>query len=344
MSEAARKIIVIKRPVQAAAHHGGAWKIAFADFMTAMFAFFLVMWILSISTPKQLEGIADQFKMPLKVALAGGSKSSMTAHVIPGGGVDRVHMDGETRHAQAESGNDPDDGKRLEALKERLDNMIESSPVLRQFRPQLLIDITPEGLRIQIVDSNNRPMFDRSSAVVVAYMRSILRELAPVLNEQPSKLTLTGHTDATVYSQGDKSYSNWELSADRANASRRELVAGGMQDGKILRVMGVASSVNLNQDDPFAAVNRRISIVVLNKRAQADIESGNTTTVTATPAAPGTPASPAANTANTGKTANPGNAANDSYNSSSGIKPVNTPRGAGPAPLNPSAAKPESTT
>jgi chemotaxis protein MotB len=165
-----------------------------------------------------------------------------------------------------------------------------------------------------------------------------------VLNEQPSKLTLTGHTDATVYSQGDKSYSNWELSADRANASRRELVAGGMQDGKILRVMGVASSVNLNQDDPFAAVNRRISIVVLNKRAQADIESGNTTTVTATPAAPGTPASPAANTANTGKTANPGNAANDSYNSSSGIKPVNTPRGAGPAPLNPSAAKPESTT
>lgn len=336
MSEAARKIIIIKRPVQAAAHHGGAWKIAFADFMTAMFAFFLVMWILSISTPKQLEGIADQFKMPLKVALAGGSKSSMTAHVIPGGGVDRVHMDGETRNSQAESGNDPDDGKRLEALKERLDNMIESSPVLRQFRPQLLIDITPEGLRIQIVDSNNRPMFDRSSAVVVTYMRSILRELAPVLNEQPNKLTLSGHTDATVYSQGDKSYSNWELSADRANASRRELVAGSMQDGKILRVMGVASSVNLNHDDPYAAVNRRISILVLNKRAQADIESGN--------AAP-PPVSPAAKTTGSAKTANSGNAGNDSYNSSSGIKSVNTQRGAGgPAPLNPSAAKPESTT
>jgi len=124
-------------------------------------------------------------------------------------------------------------------------------------------------------------MFDRSSVVVVAYMRSILREIAPVLNEQPNKLTLSGHTDATVYTQGDRSYSNWELSADRANASRRELVAGGMQDGKILRVMGVSSSVHLNKEDPYAAVNRRISILVLNRRAQADIESGNAATASA---------------------------------------------------------------
>lgn len=331
MSETARKIIIIKRPVQAAAHHGGAWKIAFADFMTAMFAFFLVMWILSISSPKQLEGIADQFKMPLKVALAGGKKSSTSTMVIPGGGTDPTHADGESRHAQSESesSKDPDDGKRLEALKERLDDMIESSPVLRQFRPQLLIDITPEGLRIQIVDSNNRPMFDRSSAVVVSYMRSILREIGPVLNEQPNKLTLSGHTDATVYSQGDKSYSNWELSADRANASRRELVAGGMQDGKILRVMGVSSSVNLNTDDPYAAVNRRISILVLNKRAQADIEHGNAATATA----------PYASLPAAAKTANSGN------NGGPGIKPVNTTRGAGgPPPLNPASAKPESRT
>jgi CheY-like chemotaxis protein len=183
MSETARRIIVIRRPVKAAAHHGGAWKIAFADFMTAMFAFFLVLWILSISSPKQLEGIADQFKMPLKVAINGGKKSSTSTNVIPGGGADMTHADGEVRQASGESSKDPDDGQRLEALKERLDDMIESSPVLRQFRPQLLIDITPEGLRIQIVDSNNRPMFDRSSAVVVAYMRSILREIGPVLQQ-----------------------------------------------------------------------------------------------------------------------------------------------------------------
>lgn len=317
MSELARKIIVIRRPVKAASRHGGAWKIAFADFMTAMFAFFLVLWILSISSPKQLEGIAEQFKMPLRTALSGGKKSSTSANVIPGGGADLTHVDGEVRHAESESTNDPDDGKRLEALKERLDDMIESSPVLRQFRPQLLIDITPEGLRIQIVDSNNRPMFDRSSAVVVAYMRAILREISPVLNEQPNKLTLSGHTDATVYSQGDKSYSNWELSADRANASRRELVAGGMQDGKILRVMGVSSSVHLNPDDPYAPVNRRISIVVLNKRAQADIESGNAVTA----------------------------AANTAQNGTSTIKPVNAARaGNQPPALSTPSAKPESRT
>lgn len=274
-----RPIIIIKRPVRAAAHHGGAWKIAFADFMTAMFAFFLVMWLLSTSSPKQLAGIAEQFKMPLKVAINGGQKSSNSTSVIPGGGSDPTsRVDGETKKSEEESSNDSDDVKRLEDLKQRLDDMIESSPVLKQFRPQLLIDITPEGLRIQIVDSSNRPMFDRSSAVVVSYMRTILRELGPVLNEQPTKLTLSGHTDATAYTQGDKSYSNWELSADRANASRRELLAGGMQDTKVLRVVGVSSSVHLNKDDPYAPVNRRISIVVLNRRAQADIENSNTAT------------------------------------------------------------------
>ena len=272
MTEAARRII-IKRPVRAAGHHGGGWKIAYADFMTAMMAFFLVMWLLSNSSPKQLQGIAEHFKTPLKVALSGGPASSLSSSVIPGGGADPTRAQGEAREAENES--DPDDVSRLDELKKKLDNMIESSPVLKQFRPQLLIDITPEGLRIQIVDSSNRPMFDRSSAVVVSYMRTILREIGPVLNAQPNKITLSGHTDATQYVQGDKSYSNWELSSDRANASRRELIAGGMQEKKVLRVMGVASSMHLNQDDPFAPINRRISVVVLNHRAQAEIERAN---------------------------------------------------------------------
>ena len=272
MSDAAPRII-IKRPVKAAAHHGGGWKIAYADFMTAMMAFFLVMWLLAISTPKQLSGIAEHFKMPLRVAISGGEKSSLSSSMIPGGGADVMEVKGEVRQSDSES--DADDLRRLDGLKKQLDEMIEASPVLKQFRPQLLIDITPEGLRIQIVDSNNRPMFDRSSAVVISYMRSILREIGPVLNQQPNKITLSGHTDATQYTQGDKSYSNWELSADRANASRRELIAGGMEDGRVLRVMGVASSMHLNQDDPFAPVNRRISIVVLNHRAQAEIERAN---------------------------------------------------------------------
>jgi chemotaxis protein MotB len=274
MSEASRRIIIIKRPVKAAPHHGGAWKIAFADFMTAMFAFFLVMWLLSVSSPKQLAGIAEQFKMPLKVALNGGSKSSTSTSVIPGGGTDPIASDGEVRQAENAQASD---AKQLDALKVRLDDMIESNAVLRQFRPQLLLDITPEGLRIQIVDSSNRPMFNRSSAVVVPSMRTILRALGPVLNEQPNKIVLSGHTDSTAYSQGDRSYGNWELSADRANASRRELVAGGMHDSKVLRVMGVALSMNLNTEDASAPANRRISIVVLNHRTQTEIENANAT-------------------------------------------------------------------
>ena len=274
MSEAPRRIIVIKRPVMAAAHHGGGWKIAFADFMTAMMAFFLVMWLLSTSSKAQLTGVAEQFKMPLKVALSGGQKSSTSTSVIPGGGTDPTHADGEVKKSDSDA-TDPADLKRLDDLKQRLDKMIEDSPVLKQLKHHLLLDITPEGLRIQIVDSANRPMFDRSSAIVMPYMGSILRELGPVLNEQPNKITLSGHTDAMQYTQGGKTYSNWELSADRANASRRELVAGGMKDKKVLRVMGVASSMSLNQDDPFAPINRRISIVVLNPRAQAEIENAN---------------------------------------------------------------------
>ncbi len=269
MNEVTRRII-IKRPVMAAAHHGGAWKIAFADFMTAMFAFFLVMWLLGNSSSQQLAGIAEQFRMPLKMAINGGKKSSNASSVIPGGGADPLHTTGEVKKADGE-----EDVARLSALKQRLNDMIEANPVLRQFRHQLLLDITPEGLRIQIVDSNSRSMFDRSSAVVLSYMRTILQAIGPVLNEQPNKITLSGHTDATLYPRGDKSYSNWELSADRANASRRELIAGGMQDQKVLRVMGVAASMHLNQEDPFAAVNRRISIVVLNHRAQAEIEAAN---------------------------------------------------------------------
>jgi chemotaxis protein MotB len=265
--------IIIKRPVVAAGHHGGGWKIAFADFMTAMMAFFLVMWLLAMASPKQLAGIAEHFKTPLKVALSGGPSASLSSSVIPGGGPDPMHQAGEVRSADGSLIPLADDAAQMQQLREILDQLIESSPVLRLYKPQLLIDLTPEGLRIQIVDNERRPMFDRSSAVVVPSMRSVLRELAPVLNQQPNKLTISGHTDAVPYAMGDKGYSNWELSADRANASRRELVAGGLAEGKVLRVIGVAASIHLDAANPFADANRRMSIVVLNQRAQAQIEA-----------------------------------------------------------------------
>ncbi|NVM86758.1 flagellar motor protein MotB [Variovorax sp. SG517] len=255
--------------------HGGGWKIAYADFMTAMMAFFLVMWLLSISSPKQREGIAEHFRMPLRVALNGGDKSSLSASMIPGGGADPMHAEGEVRFAEANSQEDAD-ASRLAEMKKKLDDLIEKSPVFQQFRSQILIDITTEGLRLQIVDTENRPMFELASARVVPHMRAILRELAPALNGLPNKITLSGHTDAIVYTN-DRSYGNWELSSDRANASRRELVAGGMTEGKVLRVIGLADSMHLDKADPRNPINRRISIILLNHRTQERIERENST-------------------------------------------------------------------
>src|SRR5205085_3218925 len=186
-------------------------------FMTAMMAFFLVMWLLLITPKEQLAGIAEHFRMPLKVALSGGPKSSTSSNVIPGGGKDPTHADGEVQQ-----GNDSEDEARLNQLKQKLEDVIERNPELKQLRPQLRIDLTPEGLRIQIVDTQNRPMFELASARVLSHMSLILQQIAPVLNELPNKITLAGHTDATLYAGGGRSYSNWELSADRANASRRE--------------------------------------------------------------------------------------------------------------------------
>ncbi|RSZ47283.1 MULTISPECIES: flagellar motor protein MotB [unclassified Variovorax] len=273
MSDDGKPRIIVKHVHKGGggAHHGGGWKIAYADFMTAMMAFFLVMWLLSISSPKQREGIAEHFRMPLRVALSGGDKSSLSTSMIPGGGADVMHVEGEVRQADAE---EQADAERLAEMKKKLDELIEKSPVFQQFRSQILIDITTEGLRLQIVDTENRPMFELASARVVPHMRAILRELAPALNGLPNKITLSGHTDAIVYTN-DRSYGNWELSSDRANASRRELVAGGMTDGKVLRVIGLADSMHLDKADPRNPINRRISIILLNHRTQERIEREN---------------------------------------------------------------------
>lgn len=276
----------IKRSV--GAHHGGSWKIAYADFMTAMMALFLVLWLIKAQPPKDLQQLAEYFRTPLKVAIAGGNKSSLSSSVIPGGGLDITRQDAEVRKTPddaVQKAKERQEAERLRALKKRLEQIIENNPVLRQFRPQLLLDITSEGLRIQILDTQNRPMFRTGSAAVEPYMRTILREIGPVLNELPNKVSLSGHTDAANYSNGERTYSNWELSSDRSNASRRELIAGGMNEGKVLRVIGLAATMPLDKNDELAPVNRRISIVVLNQRAQARIEAENASAAEVTVAA-----------------------------------------------------------
>ncbi|MFZ5482649.1 MAG: flagellar motor protein MotB [Pseudomonadota bacterium] len=285
MADDSQRPIVIKRIKKGGgAAHGGAWKIAYADFVTAMMAFFLLMWLLGSTTKAQMEGIAEYFQTPLKVALSGGEGSGDASSVIKGGGEDLTRKAGQVMRGEKETTKDTlslekakTEKQRLEEMKLKIEKLIEKSEKLKSFKKQLKLDITAEGLRIQIIDDQNRPMFDSGGAAMKTYTRDILREIGQTLNELPNRISLSGHTDAVQYSTGERGYSNWELSADRANASRRELVAGGLEDGKIMRVVGLGSAVPYNKEDPNDPVNRRISIIVMNKKAEEAInkEAGN---------------------------------------------------------------------
>jgi len=277
-----RPIIVKKIKKTAAGHHGGAWKIAYADFVTAMMAFFLLMWLLGSTSKAQKEGISDYFKTPLMLALTGGTAVGASDTLIKGGGgKDLTKKQGQVKPVddskQKEKTVDVKDAKqalekaekaKLEELKAKIEKAIEDSPTLSKFKKQLLLDITSEGLRIQIVDEQNRPMFASSKAEMQPYAQQILQEIGKMLNGVTNKISLSGHTDAVPYPSGDKGYSNWELSSDRANASRRELIAGGMDEAKLLRVVGLSSASLFDKENPLSPSNRRISIIVMNKRAE----------------------------------------------------------------------------
>ena len=274
MADDTQRPIVIKRIKKGGGGaHGGAWKIAYADFVTAMMAFFLLMWLLGSSSKAKLEGISEYFKTPMKVAMSGGTGAGDATSIIKGGGTDLTKRAGQVKKGDVESAKtraeqEKQESTRLENLKAKLEKAIDSNAKMAQFKKQLKLEITSEGLRIQIIDDQNRPMFDSGGAVMKPYTRDILREIGKTLNEVPNKISLSGHTDAVAYSGGEAGYSNWELSADRANASRRELVAGGLEDGKVLRVVGLSSAIPFDKDNPNSPVNRRISIIVMNKKAE----------------------------------------------------------------------------
>jgi chemotaxis protein MotB len=279
--EGLRPIIVKRIKKGGGAHHGGAWKIAYADFVTAMMAFFLLMWLLGSTTKGDLQGIADYFRTPLKVAMAGGSGAGDSSNLVKGGGKDLTRKDGQVKKADTPSKAaslkaamadlERREQERLKALKKKIEEAMDARPTLQQFKKQLLIDITTDGLRIQIVDEQNRPMFALAKAELQPYTKEILHEIAHALNDVPNRISLSGHTDATPYASGERGYSNWELSADRANASRRELIAGGMDEKKMVRVVGLSSAVPLDKENPFNPINRRISIIVMNKKAEESI-------------------------------------------------------------------------
>ncbi|BBL72887.1 flagellar motor protein MotB [Methylogaea oryzae] len=273
--------IVVKR-VKKVVHgaHGGSWKVAFADFVTALMAFFMVMWLTSSTTPEQKAAISKYFNDPYGVGsntAAGEGAGGASTNMIPASGQLGTASSVIQLEAAKENPDDTEtpnetmakaiEQQRLEELKSELQNEIRASQALAPFKDQLLIDITPEGLRIQIVDKENRPMFAMGSSTLESYTRAILRELAGTIAKVPNRISISGHTDSTPF-LSNAGYSNWELSSDRANAARRELLSGGLPENKVARVVGVSSSIPYDKTNSLNPINRRINIIVMTKEAE----------------------------------------------------------------------------
>ena len=301
--------IVIKKIVAGGhGHHGGAWKVAYADFVTAMMAFFLLLWLLGITDEAKRDGISDYFKNPAGIKGIGGASTSMIklggAKEMPRGDRTRnqdvsqtteqperkkgeadLQVDGnKATESTEEQAKRKADKKTLDNLLQMLKKAIEKNASLRKFKEQLYLDITPDGLRIQIFDKKNRPMFDLGSAKLKPYTKKILYEIAKTIRTVPNRISISGHTDATRFHKGyviyendygeeiKLPYTNWELSADRANAARRTLLKGGVKAAQIGRVVGFSSSVLYNKKNKTDPSNRRITIVVMNRESEFDMK------------------------------------------------------------------------
>jgi chemotaxis protein MotB len=270
--ERAQTVVIRRKRVSHVGAHGGAWKIAYADFVTAMMAFFLLMWLLTSTNHGTLQGIADYFNRPLQAAFTDG----------PGASATTSPQTDEQKQQQQKA----DERAQLESLKTRLTTLIDHTPKLQAYKNQIKIETTSEGLRVQIVDDKNRPMFDKGNDELKDYTRAILDQIGPTLNDVPNHISIAGHTDSLAYSTGASNYSNWELSSERANAARRELIAGGMNASKVLQVRGLADAIPLIPNEPANPANRRITIVVLNRDAEEQFRADGAATpdTNATPA------------------------------------------------------------
>ena len=275
--------IIIKR-IKKGAHgaHGGAWKIAYADFVTAMMALFLLLWLLGSTTEEQKQAISGHFNQTIMVALLGGPGAGAGTTVLPHAGGDITQAVGEV--ARAPQPSPPDlqraqeaqlrqmqlalDRRRIEDLRGQIEQAIAANPQLAVYSQQIRLEMVQDGLYIQIVDEQNRPMFDTGSPVVPPHLRSILRQIAVSLQAVDNRISISGHTDASPFGRGALGYSNWELSADRANATRRELMVAGTPEQKIARVVGMGPAQPLLPENPFDPRNRRIGILVLTQEAE----------------------------------------------------------------------------
>lgn len=281
--------VIIKRPKKVKkGHHGGNWKVAYADFMTALMAFFLLLWILSGSNEEQLRGLADFFTpseiplveingigMEIKAVQQPQSELTPEAHSSPTG-PDQIGLE-DTDTAEARSGavnpwlqldketTTPEEkggatlSEQLEATRDRINESFEESPELAALSENLMVSLKENGMIVEIVDLGDRPMFRTGSADPSEALLSILGQLAPAISELPLEIRITGHTDARPFRSGSN-YGNWELSADRANAMRRAILSKGIAAGRIMSVAGVAAVDPLIEADPEDARNRRVTI------------------------------------------------------------------------------------
>ncbi|VAW77367.1 Flagellar motor rotation protein MotB [hydrothermal vent metagenome] len=298
MEDKKQPIIVKKINKGGHGHHGGAWKVAMADFAIAMMAFFMVMWLLGGTSVEQKAAISSYFKNPSltegksHVAAQGqmGPGGASTSMIKLGGTMELPKGEGQRvlEKSNHDNGDPRNTGRntRRASRSANLNNMsvkaerqhykkitknIEQSfkkAALKRFKDQLLIDITDDGLRIQIIDKTKRPMFSSGSSRLQAYADKILNELGLIINKANSKISITGHTDAKPYTDRID-YSNWELSADRANTARRAMLDGGLKWHLVARIIGMGSSILLDRKNPKNPINRRISILVLNAKALA---------------------------------------------------------------------------
>ncbi len=266
-------------------HHGGAWKVAYADFVTAMMAFFLLMWLINTTTPEQKRGIADYFA-PESVsrsesgtgALLGGTAASnegqsgqgslaVKTQLRPPSEQEQAEINSKGRDnadASASSGTSSAQNAALEQAAARLRQAMQDKPDLAELSKHVLIDETPEGIRIQLVDQDGRSMFEPGKAEPKPYAQRLLQEIAKTVSGLPNRISVAGHTDGATF-EGPGGYSNWDLSSARANASLKVLLDTGMGQDHVAEVAGKAGSDPLYPDNPYASANRRISIVLLRE-------------------------------------------------------------------------------
>jgi chemotaxis protein MotB len=280
MAKSDAPIIVVKRVKKGGhGHHGGAWKIAYADFVTAMMAFFLLMWVLGSTTAGDLAGISSYFQNPMRVSMSGGQGSGETTRIIKGGGDNiskvagveaKADADTEQRRISDSSVTDVENARKdrtkNEAVKSDIEKSVESDAELKNIKGQLFMDITSEGLRIQVVDEKGKPLFNSGGVVPSVSARRLLRVIGKSLNDNPGKIRIEGHTDAAKFANGEAGYTNWELSSERANVARREMIAGGLAPSNVAQVIGFADTIPLNPADLSDPLNRRISITLLNRK------------------------------------------------------------------------------